>query len=1633
MSQITFVYMRKKYQKSIKNPNTLLSEEIKKLSYILEISIENLYCVYNGKSLNNARKKISDFKKMNIFIYIFNLKKIKVKKDEKLNNLLCPSCEKLVSITLNEGKITLKNCCNNHKLQNISISLFINLQANIKEKDNYCSICHNNLNYYNYFYICSCNNFICPLCIDEHNGKNENHYKIINYKKFLICEKHNTLFNSFCKLCNKNLCIKCEHEHLEHNKNIILFKEIIQNAKPINDIKNEIKIFKKNIDKYKDDFNKIREKNIEFENNINIKFNNYNLLYNIIKDLMKDLNSEENTYENLNTILNLNLKKYNKELFNSFENIKMKYTNLFEEEKKQKEIIFLYQNGKNKNNKIKIFGKKFISNNKDKCKIFMNEKEIELTDYCNVDPKFSNKNIIIKFMAKQTINDMSYMFYDCTSLIAIYNFSNFEMSNATNMSYMFYGCSSLKYLNDFLLLKNISPENISYMFFGCRNLIILPNITLWNLQNLKSQELIFGNINENIKEIYPNLLEYMNNEIDIIYKYDKNMNEIKLFGKTFVSNNKNNCILIINGEILDLCEYYKIKENKNKNLTIKLIEKNEIINMSYMFCECVSLLSVVNFSKWKANNLNNTSYMFYGCSSLIDISDISTLITYKVTDISYMFFGCISLKYLPDINKWNINNIKNKENILVNINEKTREKYYNKLRKFMNNEMEILYQLNENNFSDGYINLFGNNFVKNNKDNCLLIINNKLFNFMDKYYYNIQDNKTDDIIIVKLIETNKITDMSYMFYGSENLISIRNISNWDTINVTNMKSMFHLCTNLKSLDKISELRVDNVIDFSYMFCGCSSLTKLENISKWNTYKAIDISYLFIDCISLKILPDISKWNLKNIKNRKCIFSNNILLYTKTQNIRKEIFSFLSEKYILKIIIYHKQLQNLFEINIEKYKKISGKYKIGEKNGKGREYILNTNNLIFEGEYLNGKKNGKGREYNYNGKLKFEGEYLNGERNGKGKEYYNDKIKFEGEFLNGKRNGKGKEYYDDGKLQFEGEYLKGQRWNGKGYNKNDEIDFQIIDGNGEGKEYYDDGKLKFEGKYLNGKKKGKVKELNCYGELIFEGEYLDGKRNGKGKEYNLIGLIEFEGEYLNGERWNGKLKEYNLVGELENEVEYINGKKDGDGKEYYDNGNIEFEGEFLNGKRNGKGKEYYNSGELRFEGEYSNGLRNDNGKVYYKNGKLRFEGKYLNGKPNGKGKEYYKNGKLEFEGEYSNGQRWNGKINEYNDNGNIGFKGEYLNGKRNGKGKEYYYDGKLEFSGEYLNGQRNGEGKEYYNSGELKFEGKYLNNERWNGIGYNKNGEIGFKIKDGNGKGKEYNYNDILIFEGEYLNGKRNGEVKEYYNNGKLYFEGKYINGERNGKGKEYYYGNGKVQFIGEYKKNIKWVGLGKCYYKNGNLGFEIEYINGKKDGMGKEYYDDGKLRFEGKYLDGQRNGKGKEYFGDILEFEGEYLYGKRKGKGKEYNYDGKLRFEGEYSNDQRNGKGKEYYDGKLRFEGEYSNGKRNGGGKEYYYNSKLKFEGEYSNDKKWNGKGYNKNGISDFQIKDGIGEGKEYYDNGKLEFEGQYLKGKKNGKGKEYHDNGKLYFEGEYSDGRRWNGKVYNKYGEFHFQLKNGF
>ena len=63
---------------------------------------------------------------------------------------------------------------------------------------------------------------------------------------------------------------------------------------------------------------------------------------------------------------------------------------------------------------------------------------------------------------------------------------------------------------------------------------------------------------------------------------------------------------------------------------------------------------------------------------------------------------------------------------------------------------------------------------------------------------------------------------------------------------------------LLSLPDISKWNTNNVTDISGIFSDCSSLSSLPDISKWNTNNVDDMNTIFWNCSSLSSLPDISK-------------------------------------------------------------------------------------------------------------------------------------------------------------------------------------------------------------------------------------------------------------------------------------------------------------------------------------------------------------------------------------------------------------------------------------------------------------------------------------------------------------------------------------------------------------------------------------------------------------------------------------------------------------------------------------------------------------------------------------------------------------------------------------------------------
>ena len=81
----------------------------------------------------------------------------------------------------------------------------------------------------------------------------------------------------------------------------------------------------------------------------------------------------------------------------------------------------------------------------------------------------------------------------------------------------------------------------------------------------------------------------------------------------------------------------------------------------------------------------------------------------------------------------------------------------------MKNEILIKYKVNQN---ENYIDIFGFDFVENNKKICKYIYEDKEYELTDKFDLKNFD-KSKDILEIKLIWIKNVTNMSHLFDGCD--------------------------------------------------------------------------------------------------------------------------------------------------------------------------------------------------------------------------------------------------------------------------------------------------------------------------------------------------------------------------------------------------------------------------------------------------------------------------------------------------------------------------------------------------------------------------------------------------------------------------------------------------------------------------------------------------------------------------------------------------------------------------------------------------------------------------------------------------------------------------------------------------
>ena len=109
--------------------------------------------------------------------------------------------------------------------------------------------------------------------------------------------------------------------------------------------------------------------------------------------------------------------------------------------KKESEKIIIAKYKIEKEKKIRIFGDKFVNNNKNNFQMIINGNIYELNSFYNIKNEKENEILQIKLKQIKDINNISYMFNGCSSLIELHDISKLNTSNVTDISYIFNKCS----------------------------------------------------------------------------------------------------------------------------------------------------------------------------------------------------------------------------------------------------------------------------------------------------------------------------------------------------------------------------------------------------------------------------------------------------------------------------------------------------------------------------------------------------------------------------------------------------------------------------------------------------------------------------------------------------------------------------------------------------------------------------------------------------------------------------------------------------------------------------------------------------------------------------------------------------------------------------------------------------------------------------------------------------------------------------------------------------------------------------------------------------------------------------------------------------------------------------------------
>ena len=316
----------------------------------------------------------------------------------------------------------------------------------------------------------------------------------------------------------------------------------------------------------------------------------------------------------------------------------------------------------------------------------------------------------------------------------------------------------------------------------------------------------------------------------------------------------------------------------------------------YWFSGCKNLIDIESIENLNTENVTNMNSMFDRCSALTSL-DLTNFNTAKVSDMSYMFMGCYALTTIFVSDKFFTNQVTSSDNMFhmcinligaieydgskINHNFANYETGYftpkggfHAYAEFDGGTGTLTFRRGASKPEgayDLYAGIYYPGWWYDQRGKIKTVVFDASFanaRPTSCYCWFSGCNNLTDIKGIEYLNTEKVTNMSYMFSSCKALTSL-NLSNFNTEKVTDMQGMFKECSNLTSLD-LSNFNTKNVTDMNGIFYGCTKLESLD-LSNFNTAKVAKMNYMFNNCYALTSL-DLRKFNTAKVTKMDYMFN-----------------------------------------------------------------------------------------------------------------------------------------------------------------------------------------------------------------------------------------------------------------------------------------------------------------------------------------------------------------------------------------------------------------------------------------------------------------------------------------------------------------------------------------------------------------------------------------------------------------------------------------------------------------------------------------------------------------------------------------------------------------------------------------